>query len=432
MNRKFTGIVSLTLAGLLTITASDIYAAGAEARLAGEMPLAGISLTLDNQVIASGIELLNLKDAGAPKTQLLGITDGVTGLDGTDETADKNQTNDTKSSQEEETSDKNKVKAASGEGMDIAPVEEDPGQAEGQEEPKEEEKPAGPVEEDDSRWENWGIAKVDNYLNIREKPSEEGKIIGKLPKNAGCYINEVTKDGWAKIKSGKVSGYVSTDYLVMGDEVPAMAKKVGTQMAIVTTETLFVREEPNTDCKILTMVPEEEELEVIKIKDGWVKVYVDNDKGWVSAEYVKLSYELDKAVSIKELEVGDGSNNTTTSLRADIVAYAQKFLGNRYVYGGTSLTGGIDCSGFTMRVYEHFGYSIPRTSTTQAGAGTTISLGSIRPGDLLFYGNGYGISHVAIYIGNGQIIHASNPRSGIKISNAYYRTPVKAVKIIND
>ena len=115
-----------------------------------------------------------------------------------------------------------------------------------------------------------------------------------------------------------------------------------------------------------------------------------------------------------------------------MVNYAMQFLGNPYVWGGTSLTNGTDCSGFVMRIYEHFGYSLPRTSAAQAGATRTVSSGDVRPGDLFFYGNGSRINHVAIYIGNGQVVHASSPKSGIKISGAYYRTPVKVVRVINN
>ena len=108
-----------------------------------------------------------------------------------------------------------------------------------------------------------------------------------------------------------------------------------------------------------------------------------------------------------------------------------KFLGNPYVYGGTSLTNGADCSGFTMRIFEHFGVSIGRTSRDQASNGKQISLSEIQPGDLLFYASGKTINHVALYIGDGKIIHASTSKTGIIISNAYYRTPAKAVTFLN-
>ena len=110
--------------------------------------------------------------------------------------------------------------------------------------------------------------------------------------------------------------------------------------------------------------------------------------------------------------------------------FALQFVGNPYVWGGTSLTEGADCSGFVMRVFEHFQYQLPRTADVQAEVGTPISLAALAPGDLLFYDHGSGsIQHVAIYIGDGQIVHASNSTTGIIVSNAYYSTPCKAVRI---
>ena len=124
------------------------------------------------------------------------------------------------------------------------------------------------------------------------------------------------------------------------------------------------------------------------------------------------------------------SSELTTATRTAIVAYAKQFLGNPYVYGGTSLTDGADCSGFTMKIYEHFGISTGRTSRDQAANGKTISIDAVQPGDLLFYASGDYINHVAMYIGGGQIIHASTSKTGIIISTAYYRTPYKAVTFL--
>lgn len=118
------------------------------------------------------------------------------------------------------------------------------------------------------------------------------------------------------------------------------------------------------------------------------------------------------------------------TLRKNMVSYAKKFLGNRYVYGGTSLTKGTDCSGFTMRVYQKFGYKIPRTSRSQAKASKTISSSQKKQGDLIFYGSGKRVSHVAMYIGNGKVIHASNRKDGIKISKWNYRRYIKIGRFI--
>ena len=111
------------------------------------------------------------------------------------------------------------------------------------------------------------------------------------------------------------------------------------------------------------------------------------------------------------------------------VSYATQFVGNPYVWGGTSLTRGADCSGFVMSVFANYGISLPHSSRAQANCGTKISASDAQPGDLFFYGNGSSINHVAIYIGGGRVVHASSPKSGIKISGAYYRTPVKVVRV---
>ncbi|HIS62364.1 MAG TPA: C40 family peptidase [Candidatus Scybalomonas excrementigallinarum] len=122
--------------------------------------------------------------------------------------------------------------------------------------------------------------------------------------------------------------------------------------------------------------------------------------------------------------------DTEAILRDDMVSYALQFVGNPYVYGGTSLTNGTDCSGFTMGIYKNFGMSISRTSREQATNGKSIKSSELKKGDLVFYASGGRINHVAMYIGNGKIVHASNSRTGIIVSNMNYRTPYKYVSII--
>ena len=128
------------------------------------------------------------------------------------------------------------------------------------------------------------------------------------------------------------------------------------------------------------------------------------------------------------------SSSGSSATGSRIVSYAQQFVGNPYRYGGNSLTNGIDCSGFTQQIMAKFGYSISRTSSSQSGDGRAVSTSNLRAGDLVFYGDGGSIDHVALYIGGGQVVHASNsapyPRGGIKISNVNYRTPICARRII--
>ncbi len=266
---------------------------------------------------------------------------------------------------------------------------------------------------------NLGIAHVDNHLNIRQEPNENGKLIGKLSKDAACEILEIDENGWAHIKSGKVEGYCSTEFLYTGEEAIARGKEVASMIAIVNTETLKVREEPNTDSVVITLIPQDEELEVVEVMDnGWIKFLLDDEEAYVSGDYVDVEERLEKAVTLTELLYGQG----VSDVRVSLVQYAKQFVGNPYVWGGTSLTNGADCSGFTLSIFKKYGVSLPHHAASQAQLGTKISLSEAQPGDLVFYAkNGY-VNHVAIYIGNGQVIHASSPKTGIKISSVNYRT----------
>nr|WP_308624240.1 NlpC/P60 family protein [uncultured Eisenbergiella sp.] len=273
---------------------------------------------------------------------------------------------------------------------------------------------------------NLGIANVSNYLNVREDPSEDGKLVGKMSKNSGCEVLEV-KDGWAHIKSGKVTGYVKAEFLLTGQEARDRADKVATDMAVCNSGGLRVRQEASTESPVITLVAEGEELEVVEQLDGWVKIMLDDEEAYVSADYVNIAKKLDRAVTQTELKYGKGVSN----VRVDLVNYAKQFLGNPYVWGGVSLTKGADCSGFTMSVFKNYGVSLPHSSASQSTMGTKVSLSEAMPGDLVFYAQNGRVNHVAIYIGNGQVIHASNPRSGIKISNVSYRTPYAVKRVLS-
>lgn len=273
---------------------------------------------------------------------------------------------------------------------------------------------------------NLGVANVTNYLNVRETPSTDASLLGKLPMNAGCEILE-TLDGWYKISSGDVTGYVSAEFLLTGDAANERAKEALATVATVNADKLMVREQPSTESAILNRVAQNEDLEVAAVLDGWVQVNITGTTGYVSADYVTVHNTLPKGVTLEELNAQAEEASESTGI--SVVEYAKQFLGNPYVWGGTSLTNGCDCSGFTMRIYEHFGYSLSRTSAAQSGNGTRVSLSEIQPGDLLFYSYGGSIGHVAMYIGGGQIIHASTERTGICIGNAYFMTPTCAVRI---
>lgn len=274
---------------------------------------------------------------------------------------------------------------------------------------------------------NLGIANVEETLNVRETPSADSSMVGKMPKNAAGEILE-TLDGWYKIQSGDVTGYVSADYLITGEEAAARAEEVKQTIATVKTPTLNVREEPNTECSILALMPQGEELNVLEDLSGWVKVDLDNTNGFISKDYVDISVQLPKAMTITEVRYGNG----VSDVRVDLISYATQFVGNPYVWGGTSLTNGADCSGFTLSIFAKYGVYLPHSSKAQANCGTRISASEAKPGDLFFYGSGSSISHVAIYIGNGQIVHASSKKTGIKISNAFYRSPICVTRVLGD
>ena len=285
-------------------------------------------------------------------------------------------------------------------------------------------------------YDNLGVSNVQGYLNIRDKASEEnGKIIGKMPGNCGAEILEEL-DGWYKIRSGPVTGYVKAEYILTGGAAKQAAVDHAELMAIVSTDMLNARTEPSTDASIWTQISNSERYAVINQLDGWVEIELDTDTAFVSTDYVDVRYAIPEAIKFTPLQSDSGKSGSTAkavSKRTQIVNYAMQFLGNPYVWGGTSLTKGADCSGFTMQVMKHFGVSLPHHSGSQAKCGKRISSSEKRPGDLIFYTNKSGtINHVAMYIGNGQVIHAASRRSGIKISTWNYRTPACIVNVLGD
>ncbi len=356
-------------------------------------------------------------------------------------------------------------------------------------------------------FEDIAIAKVnggnEDYVNVRKKPNTNSKVEGKIYNNCGARILEKTSNGWYKIVSGHCTGYIKAEYFVTGSQAKDQALDNGYVFANIKDTGIHVREKNTTESKVLTNVYHNDNYSIKKFsRDGkWVKLKIGPGvSGWVSSEYVKVSIDMDTAITIKEEKAiikaekeraareaaeaaaaaererqeqqaqqnqadssydaedddddngysntpntqtytnstgGSSSDSSSTQNYGDsggsgassVVAYAKRFLGNPYVWGGSSLTNGTDCSGFTMSVYAHFGYSLNRSSYTQVYNGRSVSLGALEPGDLLFYKyGGSTISHVAIYIGGGQIIHASTEETGIIISGM--GSPCAARRII--
>lgn len=275
---------------------------------------------------------------------------------------------------------------------------------------------------------NLGMSVISSgNLNIRQEASTDSEVVGILTNHNACELLEDAGD-WYKVTSGKVTGYVNKQYLVTGDEAESIAEQEIKTVATVNTETLNVRAEKSTEAAVLSQVGNSEAFTVNSVADGWVEISVDDSVGYISQDYVTLAQALPTAKTIEQVKYGDG----VSDVRASVVSYALQFVGNRYVWGGTSLEKGVDCSGFTMRILGKYGISLPHSSRAQPSYGTKISASEAKPGDLFFYGSGRSISHVAIYIGNGQIVHASNKRDGIKVSNAYYRNPICVTRYLPD
>lgn len=276
---------------------------------------------------------------------------------------------------------------------------------------------------------NLGIAQVADHLNVRETAEDDSKIVGKMENDTGCEILGIEGDK-AHITSGSVEGYVSLDYILTGKDAVAQADSVVKELATVNADGLKLREAPSLDSPVYDMVAYGEELEVLDNGSGsdWVGVDFDGNKLYVSSDYVTVDTKLKTALNMTEFLYGAG----VSDVRVELCEYARQFVGNPYVWGGTSLTKGADCSGFVLSVFAKYGISLPHSSRAQANSGTRIKMSEAKPGDLVFYAKGGRINHVAIYIGGGQVISASSPKTGIRIASAYYRTPVAVTRILQD
>lgn len=289
-------------------------------------------------------------------------------------------------------------------------------------------------------YDNLGVSKAQDYINIRSSPEDKGieNIIGKFPSFAGGNILG-EENGWLKIESGGITGYVKAELVARGKEAESLAVEHATVMAIVNTDALNVRSSADLNSSAWTKITKDQRYSVINQLDGWVQLELDSgddDEGEQGAfvstrdNNVSVSYALYEALSYRPAQ---DRANQAAKRRSDLVNFACQFVGNPYVWGGTSLTHGCDCSGFTQTIMGKYGVSLPRVSREQAKTGVKVRSENIKPGDLIFYANRRGVvNHVGIYIGNGQVVNAASRRSGIRIYRWNYRTPVAIRNVLGE
>ena len=292
----------------------------------------------------------------------------------------------------------------------------------------------------------------------------EGDIAGKIYHGAVAQIlDKAGEDGeWFQIISGNVEGYIKAEYFLYGENAAAVIDDYVTRYAVVAADRLNVREAPDLGAKRIGYIDNGERLQMLEDQGEWLKVqYTEGISGYVASEYVTVMEEfvyaktleeeareleerraLEARQNVTEQEVSEntainvtppsGVYSTNEELRSQIVDYAMQFLGNVYIHGGKTLEGGTDCSGFTSLIYAEFGYSVSRTPAGQlSNAGRSISYSEIQPGDIICYGSKGKCTHVAMYIGDGQIIHSANPRKGVVIYKADYDTILGVKNLID-
>ena len=273
-------------------------------------------------------------------------------------------------------------------------------------------------------------------LFVRTEPGTEASVLTMLPEGEDVVVYDALDEyGWYRVSTEEGLGYVSGDYVTVRTEFRVAESKEEEKERLEREEA--ERQAAAAAAEAARKAREEEEREAAeaarKTQEEAAKAMARQQTQ--NAQHAQQKNDKVQGSSQGQSSSSFGSNTTakpqTVSNGQAVVNYAAQFVGNPYVYGGSSLTNGADCSGFTMRIFEHFGVSTGRTSRDQASNGKQISLSEIQPGDLLFYASGKTINHVALYIGDGKIIHASTSKTGIIISNEYYRTPAKAVTFLN-
>ncbi|MCQ2541402.1 MAG: C40 family peptidase [Lachnospiraceae bacterium] len=330
-----------------------------------------------------------------------------------------------------------------------------------------------PDEEDDlDEYYNLAIAHPDSYVNVREEPSTDSSVVGYIYRGAvGTILDSATDsegNKWFYITSGNVTGYIFEEYFYSGAEAAERASDYLTVYATVQCSRLNVRKETSADSERIGYIENGEKIAVKENLGDWLLVeYSEDSTGYIAAEYVTTSEEFTYALTIEEdnaIKAAEAEKiarkkaeetqataealvlvqnpetpppvtySTNSDLRNAVVANAMQYLGNRYVHGGTTLAGGTDCSGFTSLLYAQYGIPLSRIPQGQyTSNGRPVSLDQAQPGDIVCYSsNGSSCTHVAIYIGNGQIIHSSTPRRGVITASVTSCGTILAIKNVID
>lgn len=251
-------------------------------------------------------------------------------------------------------------------------------------------------------------------LNIRKGPGTDQKIIGSVGTSDYIHILNKAADGWYAIETDTDElGYISGQYV-----------DIQKAKGVINANGVNVRSTADYSGSVISQVYKNNIVYAYAQVGDWFLIQNGDQEGYIHREFVDglLIDQLPnkKAAAPKKAQGVSTSSNSGSSKGSDVVAYAKQFLGNPYVYGGNSLTKGVDCSGFTTQVFKNFGVSLSRSSSAQyANDGYHVGASDIQVGDLIFYGNGGNVSHVGIYMGNNQIIHSSTVRTGITTGVAF-------------
>lgn len=287
------------------------------------------------------------------------------------------------------------------------------------------------VPSEEGEYFNMAFSDTEDFTYIRSAPDEQSDWVGKLYSDSAAQVLEYL-DGWTKIRSGSAEGYVPEDSLITGQAARSSAQEYATEKAAVTASLLNVRAGQGTDTPVLTQVEYGEEYTITgEPVDSWYPVQVDGIDGWVFGQYItrETSYSYGETKAEEEERVAEEKAREEarqkTAAGQEVINYACQFIGNPYVWGGTSLTEGADCSGFVQSVYAHFGVSLPRTTYEMENSGYEVSYEDALPGDLILYDG-----HVGLYMGDGNIVNAMNPEKGIGICSATYRNILTVRRVL--